>query len=126
MGVLELDLKTQQEIAQTLNKSLSNLPIVAERGTDEMLEDSHAFTDLKREGTLSRGGSITTGGEVSSNVLEPLTEIDELDETGSASDEQTEKVKITNLEEILEANDDDDEEDGNDLPVSANATFQSG
>mmetsp|Transcript_27234 Transcript_27234/g.65210 ORF Transcript_27234/g.65210 Transcript_27234/m.65210 type:complete len:324 (-) Transcript_27234:319-1290(-) len=112
MGVLELDLKTQQEITHSLNKSLSNLPILAERGTDEMLEDSHAFTDLKREtqGSLSRGGSITTGGEVSSNVLEPLEEIDELDEDGKPGAEKQEKVKITNLEEILEANDDDDDQ----------------
>ena len=111
MGVLELDLKTQQEITHSLNKSLSNLPILAERGTDEMLEDSHAFTDLKREpqGTLSRGGSITTGGEVSSNVLEPLEEIDELDED-KIPEQKQEKVKITNLEEILEANDDDDDQ----------------
>ncbi|KAG7337297.1 hypothetical protein IV203_030157 [Nitzschia inconspicua] len=103
MGVLELDLKTQQEIAHTLNKSLSNLPAVNERLCDETLEDVHAFSDVKgreQTGTLSRGGSITTGGEVSSNVLEPLEEIEEHDDDSAEG-----AVKITNLAEILEAPD---------------------
>jgi hypothetical protein len=103
MGVLELDLKAQQEIAHTLNKSLSNLPAVNERLCDETLEDVHAFSDVKgREqmGSLSRGGSITTGGEVSSNILEPLEEIDEQDDDSAEG-----AVKITNLAEILEAPD---------------------
>lgn len=101
MGVLELNLKVQQEIAQSLHKSLSNLPAVNERLRDETLEDCHAFTDLKREGTLSRGGSITTGGEV---ALEPLEEIDD----ESESNEKTSKIKITNLAEILEAPDEEE------------------
>lgn len=103
MGVLELDLKTQQEISQTLNKSLSNLPVVAERMTDDMLEDCYAFSDVRgREGNLSRGGSITTAGEVSSNVLEPLEEMD-----GEDDNDEGEKIKITNLAEILEADEED-------------------
>lgn len=103
MGVLELDLKTQQEISQSLNKSLSNLPVVAERLTDDVLEDCYAFTDVKgREGSLSRGGSITTGGEVSSNFLEPLEEMD-----GEDDNDEGEKIKITNLAEILEADEED-------------------
>ena len=115
MGVLELDWKTQQEISQSLNKSLSNLPVVAERLSDDMLEDCYAFIDVRgREGTLSRGGSITTGGEVSSNVLEPLEEMD-----GEDDYDEGEKIKITNLAEILEA----DEEDMGE-PVGA-ATFTS-
>jgi len=110
MGVLELDLKTQQDISHSLNKSLSNLPAVAERMCDETLEDVHAFSDVKREtGSLSRGGSIATGGEVSSNVLEPLEEIDDEDEN------EVEKVKITNLAEIMEA---DEEEVGETTAVA--------
>ncbi|MGK3733717.1 MAG: hypothetical protein ACI8RD_002384 [Bacillariaceae sp.] len=105
MGVLELNLKTQQEITQSLHKSLSNLPAVNERLRDESLEDCHAFTDLKREGTLSRGGSIATGGEVSSNVLEPLEEIEDEDDIVN---ERTSKIKITNLAEILEAPDEEE------------------
>mmetsp|Transcript_21962 Transcript_21962/g.52275 ORF Transcript_21962/g.52275 Transcript_21962/m.52275 type:complete len:257 (+) Transcript_21962:320-1090(+) len=101
MGVLELNLKVQQEITQSLHKSLSNLPAVNERLRDETLEDCHAFTDLKREGTLSRGGSITTGGEV---ALEPLEEIED---EGDPS-EKTSKIKITNLAEILEAPDEEE------------------
>jgi hypothetical protein len=103
MGVLELDFKSQQEIAHNLNKSLSNLPAVNERLCDETLEDVHAFSDVKgrdQAGTLSRGGSITTGGEVSSNVLEPLEEIEEQDDDSAEG-----AVKITNLAEILEAPD---------------------
>ena len=107
MGHLELDLKTQQEISHGLNKSLSNLPAVNERLSDETLDDVHAFTDVKREtGTLSRGGSITTGGEVSSNVLEPLEEIEEVE----GDNDEGGNVKITNLQEILEG--DDEEEQG--------------
>mmetsp|Transcript_25514 Transcript_25514/g.60139 ORF Transcript_25514/g.60139 Transcript_25514/m.60139 type:complete len:265 (+) Transcript_25514:298-1092(+) len=101
MGVLELNLKDQQEIAQSLHRSLSNLPAVNERLRDETLEDCHAFTDLKREGTLSRGGSITTGGEV---TLEPLEEIEDEDDPN----EKTSKIKITNLAEILEAPDEEE------------------
>jgi hypothetical protein len=120
MGVLELDLKTQQEISHSLNKSLSNLPAVAERMCDDTLEDCHAFSDVKREtGTLSRGGSITTGGEVSSNVLEPLSEIDEIDDEDE--DEAVEKIKITNLAEILEVPDEDEAGE----TMAANATVPS-
>jgi hypothetical protein len=103
MGVLELDFKAQQEIAHNLNKSLSNLTAVNERLCDETLDDVHAFSDVKcreQTGTLSRGGSITTGGEVSSNVLEPLEEIEEHDDDSAEG-----AVKITNLAEILEAPD---------------------
>jgi len=105
MGVLELNLKDQQEIAQRLHKSLSNLPAVNERLRDETLEDCHAFTDLKREGSLSRGGSITTGGEV---TLEPLEEIEDENENENNPNERTSKIKITNLAEILEAPDEED------------------
>ncbi|VEU38301.1 unnamed protein product [Pseudo-nitzschia multistriata] len=109
MGVLELNLKDQQEIAHSLHKSLSNLPAVNERLRDETLEDCHAFTDLKREGTLSRGGSITTGGEV---TLEPLEEI----EDEGDPNERTSKIKITNLAEILEAPDEEETADANAPP----------
>lgn len=101
MGVLELNLKDQQEMTQSLHKSLSNLPAVNERLRDESLEDCHAFTDLKREGTLSRGGSIATGGEV---TLEPLEEI----EDEGDPNEKTSRIKITNLAEILEAPDEEE------------------
>ena len=102
MGTLELDLKEQQENADRLNRSCSNLPPVSERMSEAMLEDVHAFSDLRREdGYTSRGNSITTGGEASSNVLEPLDEGDEED------NEDEGKVKITNMEDILEVPDED-------------------
>jgi hypothetical protein len=92
MGTLELDASSSK-----LNHSGTNLHLqtVAERLSEETLEDTHAFTDIKREGSVSRGNSITTGGDASSSVLEPLDEEDE---------EETEEigVKITNMEEILE------------------------
>ena len=103
MGFLELDWKEQQDNSERLNRSLSNLPPVSERLSEETLEDCHAFTELKREeGHISRGNSITTGGEVSSNLLEPLDEGDEEEEENEGG-----KVKITNMEEILEAPDED-------------------
>lgn len=102
MGRLELDLKQQQENADRLNRSCSNLPPVSERLSEETLDDVHAFSDLKREdGYTSRGNSITTGGEVSSIMLEPLDEGDEEDQ------EDEGKVKITNMEDILEVPDED-------------------
>lgn len=102
MGTLELDFREQQEHSDRLNKSLSNLAPVSERLSEETLDDCHAFTNVKREdGYTSRGNSITTGGEVSSNVLEPLDEGDE-EEEGEGG-----KVKITNMEDILEAPDED-------------------
>jgi len=111
MGFLELNLRAEQEMAQKLKKSVSNLPAVNERLRDETLEDCHAFKDLKRGdvGTISRGGSIMTGGEV--DFLEPLTETEESfaegDESYSNPSERTSKIKITNLAEILEAPDDE-------------------
>jgi len=110
MGNLELNLKAQQEIAQRLHKSLSNLPAVNERLRDETLEDCHAFTDLKREGTgsLSRGGSITTGGEVTLEPLEEIGEEDVVDGPNDNDNERTSKIKITNLAEILEGPDEEE------------------
>lgn len=93
MGHLDLDVSISK-----LNHSSTNLHTVAERLSDETLEDSHAFTDIKSRGTVSRGGSIATGGDVASNVLEPLDEIDE---------ELEGTVKITNLGEILEVAEED-------------------
>uniref|UniRef100_A0A7R9ZMM4 Uncharacterized protein n=1 Tax=Craspedostauros australis TaxID=1486917 RepID=A0A7R9ZMM4_9STRA len=107
MGFLELDLKQQQECAQNLNASFSNLPPVTERMSEGTLEDVHAFCDVRSgHGSISRGNSITTGGEVSSNVLEPLEECDNEDEN------ETGRVILTNMEEILEA----DEEDHHEAP----------
>lgn len=104
MGFLELDLKQQQESSQALNKSSSNLGILSERMSEETLEDCHAFSDVRgREGRVSRGNSITTGGEVSSNVLEPLDEGEDEEE----DDEGEEKVKITNMEDIVESPEDE-------------------
>mmetsp|Transcript_24620 Transcript_24620/g.70695 ORF Transcript_24620/g.70695 Transcript_24620/m.70695 type:complete len:252 (-) Transcript_24620:28-783(-) len=105
MGILELDWKEQQEHAERLNKSCSNLPPVSERMSEESLDDVHAFSNIKPEGHLSRGGSIATGGEVSSNVLEPLDEGDEEDD----NDEEG-KVKIMNMEDILEGPEEDAQE----------------
>lgn len=107
MGTLELDLKEQQEHSERLNKSLSNLPPVSERLSEETLDDCAAFRDVN----VSRGNSITTGGEVSSNVLEPLDEGDEEEENEEA------QVKITNMEDILEAPD----EDGGDVAPASEA-----
>ena len=84
-----------------MNLSSSNLDTVAERLSDETLEDSHAFTDIKSRGTVSRGGSVATGGEAPS-FLEPLDEVDE-EEIGA--------VKITNMEEILESAEEDAQND---------------
>ena len=98
MGFLELDLKEQQELSQELNRSFSNLGPVSERMSEDTLEDCHAFSDLKpRDGRKSRENSITTGGDVSSNVLEPLDECEDEEDS-----EGEERVKITNMERILE------------------------
>jgi len=101
MGFLELDAS-----ASKMNHSSStslHLHTVAERLSDETLEDTHAFTDLKNRG-CSRGNSIATGGEASASLLEPLDEIDEDAVDGA--------VTITNLEEIMEVADEEDSPNG--------------
>jgi hypothetical protein len=105
MGTLELDASFRSET----RLSQPHLQTVAERMSEEMLEDCHAFTDLKRGGSASRGNSITTGGDVSSNMLEPLDEVLECEDESEGG-----KVKITNMEEILEAG----EEDAVESPLS--------
>jgi len=101
MGFLELDASVSK-----LNHSSNSLHLhtVAERLSDETLEDTHAFTDIKTRGSLSRGNSITTGGEV---ALEPLDEIDE---------EADAAVTITNLEEIMEVAEEDSPNESEDSP----------
>mmetsp|Transcript_27646 Transcript_27646/g.77468 ORF Transcript_27646/g.77468 Transcript_27646/m.77468 type:complete len:268 (+) Transcript_27646:605-1408(+) len=113
MGFLELDLKQQQESAQNLNASFSNLPPVTERMSEETLDDCHAFCDVRSgHGSVSRGNSITTGGEVSSNVLEPLEEVADEDE------HETGRVILTNMEEILEADEEDHHDPSFPMPSS--------
>jgi hypothetical protein len=107
MGFLELDLKAQQESCSKLNDSFSNLAPLTERMSEENLDDCHAFADLKPEhagSASSRGNSIATGGEVSSNILEPLEECDDEEE-----DNEGEKVIFTNMEKILETAEKEDE-----------------
>lgn len=97
MAFLELDLKDQQQVSRGLNNSFSNLPPVTERMSDENLDDCHAFSDVRRGGgSASRGNSITSGGEVSSNVLEPLDEVDDEDSNEGG------RVILTNMEKIYE------------------------
>ena len=95
MGLVELDCKDHSS-NRGLNASCSNLPPVTERMSEETLEDCHAFSDVRRDGSVSRGNSITTGGEVSSNILEPLDECDDEDSNEGG------QVILTNMEEILE------------------------
>jgi hypothetical protein len=114
MGFLELDLERTQEDSHSLNRSLSNLNTVSERLSEETLDDCHAFSDVKRDGNLSRGNSITTGGEVSSNILEPLDEVDDEDE----HEEGGGGFKITNMEEILEVAEEDTAEASSFLPTT--------
>ena len=94
MGTLELDASSSK-----LDNSSSNgvhLQTVAERLSEETMEDVHAFTNIS---SVSRGNSITTGGEVSSNVLEPLDECDDEDDN---EEESSRAFKITNMEDIQE------------------------
>jgi hypothetical protein len=101
MGFLELDPKEQQNSSRTLNNSCSNLTAVNERMSEDTLDDCHAFSDLKREGNVSRGNSITTGGEVSSTMLEPLDECEDEDI------EEEGQVILTNMEKIKEVEEED-------------------
>lgn len=101
MGILELDLREQQQSARGLNASCSSLPPVTERMSEATLEDCYAFADVRREGSVSRGNSITTGGEVSSNILEPLDECEDEDSNEGG------RVILTNMEEILEVAEED-------------------
>jgi len=101
MGTLELDASSTKELHKSM-PNLHYLQTVAERLSEETLDDCHAFSDVKRGGSVSRGNSITTGGEASSNYLEPLDEVQEDDDENECG-----KVKITNMDEILEAGEED-------------------
>ena len=121
MGMLELDMKESQKEGHKLNNSLSNLPPLTERMTEETLDDCHAFSDLQavprsRDHSVSRGNSVATGGEVSSNVLEPLDEGDEVD--SQEGDGRNDKIILTNMEEILEGDEADVEHHGEDTSAS--------
>lgn len=100
MGLVELDCKDHSS-NRGLNASCSNLPPVTERMSEETLDDCHAFLDVRRDGSVSRGNSITTGGDVSSNILEPLDECDDEDSNEGG------QVILTNMEEILEVAEED-------------------
>jgi hypothetical protein len=101
MGLEELDIEKQHSSSQLMIHPSSSLPPVSERLCDETLEDVHAFSDVKRDGTHSRGASsIATGGDGAS-FLETLEEMEEIDDDEEESiDEEGDKVILTNMENI--------------------------
>jgi hypothetical protein len=127
MGLVELDVM-REHYSNSRSGSFTNLPLITERMSDETLEDSHAFSDVVRRhvGNVSRGNSITTGGEVSSNVLEALDEGDDDEDSNNDGGGGGGQVILTNMEEILEVaeeeihdmassvDDDDDDDDDDD------------
>lgn len=118
LGLEELDLERSQSESQLLVEKTSALPSVNERLSEETMEDSHAFTDVIKSGgsgthsaTHSRGtSSIATGGEAGSLLLETL---EEGEEDEGVDEEVSEKVILTNMENLTiqehheEADDDD-------------------
>jgi hypothetical protein len=107
--------------------SISSLPIVLERMTDDSLEDIHAFSDVTCNSATGGGTNSGRASVCSSNnypgdalLLEPLEEgIDEEENDGVDEEEEEEMaVTITNLEnlnlhkdKIVEEEDDHDDDD---------------
>jgi len=110
MGFLELDASCSK-----MNHSSStslHLHTVAERLSDETLEDTHAFTDIKDRSTGRNGGNPITAGGENAAALEPLDEIDDEDAADGA-------VTITNLVEIMEVVDEEESPNGSqELPAA--------
>jgi len=102
MGLEELDFDKQRSLADGL--SISSLPAVNERLSEDTLEDVHAFSDAVARSTggsaSSRANSICTGGDVGSLLLETLDEVD--DEGEADGDGDGAGVHISNLDEIHE------------------------
>jgi hypothetical protein len=82
--------------------SVSALPPVNERLSEDTLEDVHAFSDVSAKNS-SRANSIATGAEVASLLLETLDECDD-------EEDEHEVVHISNLDEIKENEDHEDDE----------------
>jgi hypothetical protein len=113
-----------------LQGSISSLPIVLERMTDDSLEDIHAFSDVTCNSATGGGGTNSGRASVCSSnnypgdalLLEPLEEgVDEEEGDGVDDDEEEMAVTITNLEnlnlhkdKIVEEEDDHDDDDDDD------------
>eukprot|EP00542_Grammatophora_oceanica_P013001 CAMPEP_0194030230 /NCGR_PEP_ID=MMETSP0009_2-20130614/3786_1 /TAXON_ID=210454 /ORGANISM="Grammatophora oceanica, Strain CCMP 410" /LENGTH=241 /DNA_ID=CAMNT_0038670137 /DNA_START=87 /DNA_END=812 /DNA_ORIENTATION=+ len=95
MGLEGVDMEKQRSSSEIMHVSVSSLPPVNERLSDETLEDVHAFSDVSK-GTVSRGTSIATGGDVGS-----LAVLDEIDEEGEEGDvEEDVAIHISNMENL--------------------------
>lgn len=111
MGLEELDLEKMHN-RSIQDGSISSLPPVNERLSEDTLEDVHAFSDIKATGSCSsRANSLATGGDVGSLILETLDECD---------DEDLEAVHISNLDEIHEESEAQNLED---LPNEERPTY---
>lgn len=107
LGLVELDLKDQQQQSKQLQQH-GNLPPVSERMCEDTLEDVHAFSDLSINSFTRPSSSVggSTSGDVGSHALEPLDELDEVkeedDDVNEAPAEVVEvsQVILTNMENL--------------------------
>ena len=114
MGLEELSADNNSSInnSSSLHVSVSSLPPVNERLSEDTLEDVHAFSDVPRGGSSrggsSRGGSIATN-DVGSFQLETL---DECEDEGGDDLDNVPKFHISNMEKVEEEDDDNVPEGG--------------
>ena len=121
-GMMELSLKEEERKTHQLHQSSGSLAPVHERLSEETLEDSHAFNDIKTPSLSSRGNStVGTAGDVGSYLLETLDEEDEeQDDTLVANNGE---VIFTNMENLTIHEEQDDGNESLELS-SAPATFK--
>eukprot|EP00544_Gedaniella_sp_CCMP2646_P000038 CAMPEP_0202503254 /NCGR_PEP_ID=MMETSP1361-20130828/41338_1 /ASSEMBLY_ACC=CAM_ASM_000849 /TAXON_ID=210615 /ORGANISM="Staurosira complex sp., Strain CCMP2646" /LENGTH=233 /DNA_ID=CAMNT_0049136433 /DNA_START=21 /DNA_END=722 /DNA_ORIENTATION=- len=99
-GMMELSLKDEERKTHQLHQSSGSLAPVHERMSEETLEDSHAFNDVKTPSLSSRGNStVGTAGDVGSYLLETLDECEE-DEEDALLVAKNGEVIFTNMENL--------------------------
>ena len=121
-GMMELSSKEEERKTHQLHQSSGSLAPVHERLSEETLEDSHAFNDIKTPSLSSRGNStVGTAGDVGSYLLETLDECEEDEEDGLVANNG--EVIFTNMENLTIH---EEQDDGNESleNSSARATFK--
>lgn len=91
MGMEDLNSSVCSATREQLHASVSSLPAVHERLSDETLEDVHAFSDVSRANS-SRGNSVAASSDVGSLYLDTLEE--------EGEDENDGGVMISNMENL--------------------------
>jgi hypothetical protein len=121
-GMMELSLKDEERKTHQLHQSSGSLAPVHERMSEETLEDSHAFNDVKTPSLSSRGNStVGTAGDVGSYLLETLDECEEDEEDALLLVAKNGEVIFTNMENLTIHEEQGDADGNESLECSSSA-----